>query len=330
MDKELFTGIIPSPPDSRDFTTAMIARVAGTIREYPISFNTPYPLPVEDQKQAPICGGWTAAEERCITEYGQTGQIQRFSPWYSYTDRFGFYRGDGITARDLLKGMQLYGAVPYDEFIPPEGVTSFPELFDLLWPRIDELRAKARPYRISAFYRIETTGVSPNDIESDIKYALMNGWKVLTVIKLYDSFWKVRPDGIVPIPNTTREKNYGLHLMLTTGWTEDGHTITLNHHGESRGDHGYFHLPFDFPFTELWVATDNVDRWEVELMDKYADANMISPWAKESVARATDLGLMHGDGTRFNPHQNLTREQAAAIAVNLYDKIMADVSALLK
>lgn len=325
MDKEHFIpSVIPSPPDERDFTPAMIARVAGRIEKFPKSYSNRYPLPIEDQGNIGACVAYSIAAERCITEKEQTGIIQRFSAGYTYADRFGFYYGEGMIPRDALIALQKYGAVPYKEF---PYIDEYPVLRQLLWgekgENLDRLRQKAKPYRISTYYRIPTDGTV--DVEYEIKNALMQGWKVLTVFDVYESFWRIGKDGIVPIPNKAKEKNYGGHMVLTTGWTENNLTDTQNSWGPQWGDKGYCHFPFNYPFNELWVVTDNINRWEVELMDKYVDANVISPWAKEYVAKATELGLMAGDGVRFNPQQSMTREQMAVVVVKLYDKITEEL-----
>ncbi|WP_164820170.1 S-layer homology domain-containing protein, partial [Paenibacillus pasadenensis] len=49
----------------------------------------------------------------------------------------------------------------------------------------------------------------------------------------------------------------------------------------------------------------------------YADADAIARWAAEPVADAARLGLMAGDGGRFEPARAVTRAEAAAVLVRL-------------
>lgn len=59
-----------------------------------------------------------------------------------------------------------------------------------------------------------------------------------------------------------------------------------------------------------------------EAVKQYADDAKISPWHKDDVYRARELGLMQGDDKgNFDPQDPVTREQLASVAVRLYDKI---------
>mgnify|MGYP004686680751 FL=1 len=49
----------------------------------------------------------------------------------------------------------------------------------------------------------------------------------------------------------------------------------------------------------------------------YSDADAISGWAAEGVARCTELGLLQGSGGAFHPKGTLTRGQLAAILQRL-------------
>lgn len=52
----------------------------------------------------------------------------------------------------------------------------------------------------------------------------------------------------------------------------------------------------------------------------YNDQHKISDWAKKSVARVTELGLMVGDENgNFNPEKNITRQEVAAVISRLVD-----------
>jgi hypothetical protein len=50
----------------------------------------------------------------------------------------------------------------------------------------------------------------------------------------------------------------------------------------------------------------------------YEDDGDISEWAKESVYKLAGSGIMNGDGTRFEPHSNSSKEQAIAALMRLY------------
>lgn len=53
----------------------------------------------------------------------------------------------------------------------------------------------------------------------------------------------------------------------------------------------------------------------------YEDDAKISEWHKDDVYRAYQLGLMTGDGVKFDPQNPVTREQLATTLVRLYDTL---------
>ena len=55
----------------------------------------------------------------------------------------------------------------------------------------------------------------------------------------------------------------------------------------------------------------------LSLAEVYSDADAISGWAADGVARCTELGLLQGSGGAFHPKGTLTRAQLAAILQRL-------------
>ena len=58
----------------------------------------------------------------------------------------------------------------------------------------------------------------------------------------------------------------------------------------------------------------------LSLAELYSDADAISGWAADGVARCTELGLLQGSGGAFHPKGTLTRAQLAAILQRLSGK----------
>ena len=320
MNRENFKpGVLPSPPDNRDFTIAMASRAMGESfkEELPHEFNHTYPYSILDQGNISACVAYGLAAGKCIFEYEQLGKVIPFSPGYIYADRFGFHQGEGMIVRDALTALLKWGVVEYDDF---PHIDTYDKLRPILWgdrgENLDKLRFKAYPFRISSFYRLDGEG---QDVAYNIKKALVNGMLVATVFDVRESFWNVGSDGMVPVPKDN-EKNYGGHLTLTRGYKGD-YTNTLNSWGEEWGDKGHAHFPLDYPWKEVWAMSDKIDANLVKLQQKYEDADLIAPWARPYVQEATKLGLMAGDGKNFNPQGNLTREQAAVLMINLYNKL---------
>ena len=320
MNKDIFkSGVLPSPPDARDFTIAMANRamVTPVLQDFPNEHNLPYLYFVLDQGKIGACVAYGLAAAKCIFEYMQTGKIIPFSPGYIYSDRFGFYQGEGMVTRDALLALQKWGAVPYEDF-------PYIDTYDKLRPillgdrgkNLDRLRIIAYPFRISSIYRLDVEG---EDIAYNIKNALVNGMVVATVFDVKESFWSVGKDGKVPIPKKG-EKSYGLHFTTTHGYKGDL-TNTLNSWSENWGDKGYAHFPLNYPWEEVWAMSDKIDANLVKLQQKFEDGDKISPWAREAVLSLSEQEIMQGDGRIFNPQQNLSREQAAVLIYNLQNKM---------
>jgi len=65
---------------------------------------------------------------------------------------------------------------------------------------------------------------------------------------VYDSFMSknVSKTGIMPYPNTKREKLLGGHAVLLVGYNKTKKVfIVRNSWGTNWGDNGYFYMPFD-------------------------------------------------------------------------------------
>jgi len=312
MHRENFKpGVLPSPPDNRDFTIAMASRAMGESfkEELPHKFNHTYPYFILDQGNIGACVAYGLAAGKCVFEYEQLGKVIPFSPGYIYADRFGFHQGEGMIVRDALTALLKWGVVEYNDF---PYIDTYDKLRPILWgdrgENLDKLRVKAYPFRISSFYRLDGDG---QDVAYNIKKALVNGMLVATVFDVKESFWNIGKDGKVPIPKEG-EKSYGHHLTLTLGY-EDDESNTLNSWGEDWGNKGYCHFPLNYPFKEVWAMSDTIDATLVKLQQYFDDADKISPWAREAVLYAVENGFMQGSNRIFNPQGSFTREQAAVV-----------------
>ena len=329
MDKDTFQpGIIPSPPDKRDFTIAMACKALGKepAKIYPKKIRIPYPGKIYNQGDVGACGAYSIVEERTATEYQQRGIVEEFSPGFIYWNRYwSFHKDEGLIMRDALDSLRLDGAVLLKDFPYIDHIRNMTKEQEQV---IRELRLKTgKPYHISSYFNL--LGTTQEETVNNIKEALMNGMIVIVCIDVYDSFFKTGKDGIVPMPDTKKEKNNGGHAMSIFGADDDiakvGAYETLNHWGPEWGNNGWCYLRYDFPIREVWALSDQIDANLVKLQQIYEDADLVSPWAREYVVKATKLGLMSGDGIRFNPQQSMTREQMAVVAVKLYEKITEDL-----
>lgn len=76
------------------------------------------------------------------------------------------------------------------------------------------------------------------------------------------------------------------------------------------------------------VHYSNRTQYMTDAETKYQDLAQISPWALPAVKLAKSMRLMEGNGTRFNPKGQLTREEAIALALGLYNNVNYDTVTL--
>lgn len=78
--------------------------------------------------------------------------------------------------------------------------------------------------------------------------ALANGYPITVGFYVYSSFMSssVRTTGIMPYPNTARERLLGGHAVLLVGYNNSTKRfIARNSWGTSWGDRGYFYMPYE-------------------------------------------------------------------------------------
>ena len=141
----------------------------------------------------------------------------------------------GLYVRDAAKCISKYGAC--QETVWPYNITKFAELPPLTAFQSSKL-----------FNKFTYTTVS-QDLTS-LKSCLVN--KQVPVIfgfMVYSSFMTnaVAKNGIVPVPDTTKEAVAGGHCTNIVGY-DDTHQwfICANSWGTSWGDKGYFYMPYDY------------------------------------------------------------------------------------
>ena len=244
-----FNGCIPSPPDERDY------RIARLVPEAPVYIPAEYillrPATIKNQGDIGSCVSQALATSREIGEALQK-HICEFSPGYIYANREGHtYFDEGMIPREAIASLKKYGA-PRLELFPHND--TYPTLMEKLSKVKDSCDLDAFPHRITAYAQLFTA--------RDIKIALMEVGAVPVTYTLYDSFYDVPYNGIVPVPNTSKESWLGSHMMLIIGWKlidNTEHWIVVNSWGQWWGDKGLCYIPINkYGFDEAWSLTDEV------------------------------------------------------------------------
>jgi hypothetical protein len=80
-----------------------------------------------------------------------------------------------------------------------------------------------------------------------LKSCLAANYPIAVGIVVYSSFESIPSNGIVPMPNTTREECLGGHCVVCCGYDDDRQMwIIRNSWGTDWGDQGYCYLPYQY------------------------------------------------------------------------------------
>lgn len=216
-------------PDSRDYQykpTAAKAATSVDLRQYC--------SPIEDQGNLGSCTGQAVAGaiELLNKRAGKQTDVSRLYIYYYERLLEGTVNYDsGAYIRDGIKATYKYGA-PIEK----------------LWPyNITQFRTQpSQPAQLDGAKRKVTLYERAVDFDA-CKNALANGYPVIIGFLVYSSFVtnSVARTGLMPYPNTSRERLLGGHAVLLVGYNDAKQTfIARNSWGTSWGDRGYFYMPY--------------------------------------------------------------------------------------
>ena len=232
--ERVFSNLV-SPFDLRDY------KVAVTATEFPETFV----LPEVSVKNQGSTGSCVAHACSSVVEYhnkSQEGTDVVFSTEFIYGYRpAGYHVGEGMYIRNALKTLRKLGDCPLADL---PGNHKCPEAMKAVEAKLDELKDKAYPHRISNYAKVNTV--------DEIKQALMNFGYVVISMPWYKDY-KLK-NGVY---TTTAKEKSGYHCMVLYGWNESG-WLVHNSWGKSWGKKGKFIMPFDFKWAEAWAVIDEI------------------------------------------------------------------------
>lgn len=99
-----------------------------------------------------------------------------------------------------------------------------------------------------------------NESLSTLKYCLQQGNPIIFGFNVYDSFFDISGNGIMPIPEKS-EKKHGGHAVIIVGYDDKNkYFIVRNSWGHWWGDKGYFYMPYKYATSDechdFWVITE--------------------------------------------------------------------------
>ena len=221
---------IPDKLDSRDYKYQLTTKTSPNIVDL-----RSYCSPIENQGDLGSCTGQAIAGaiELLNKRNGNYRDISRLFIYYYERLILGTVNYDsGAYIRDGIKATNKYGASlesywPYD-------------IKKYRYEPIIEAKNDALNRKVTRYERVA-------DLEGFID-ALSNGYPIIMGFNVYTSFISsnVARTGVMPYPNTKREKLLGGHAVLIVGYNKSKKVlIARNSWGTNWGDGGYFYMPFN-------------------------------------------------------------------------------------
>lgn len=226
-----------NPPDRRDFTLSL--SIPKTLPGY--SYLTKFMGPVKDQLDIGSCVGHGISEAYEAVAVHHKKVYRRFSelfPYYigrTYINCEG--EDSGCYIRDAFKGAQKYGIPPYE-----------------LWPYVKSkvlvkptIKAYTEAEKFQALrYEKITSLLELKACIAEYRHPVVFGFDV------YESFWNIGANGIMPVPNPRFEELQGGHCVLAMGYNDKARLIRVrNSWGPNWGCFGDFFMPYEVFESEM-------------------------------------------------------------------------------
>jgi len=196
-------GVIPDEKDKRDFKIKALNIPVKYADKIDLSVDFPTIFSQNTQ------GSCTSNAFVAVLEYLYykiTGIKLILSRQFHYNNERldsggSLFEDSGATMRQICKTAKKHGCCLEDLFTYGNGN-------EFIKPS-QEAYENAKQYSIDSYYRCE-------DVD-DILYALNNKLPVLLGIKIYDSFYSTKKDGVVPMPKDN-ENYLGGHAVVVVGY----------------------------------------------------------------------------------------------------------------
>lgn len=257
--------LLPSPYDGRDYHLDSL--IPKGSMEIPDTYETECTPFIYDQGNSNECAACSYNTIRFLQEAdienGGSGIPDKFAPSFNYANRPVGEDFEGMYLRTVCsKGRE--GSIPWNVF---PGFYNYAKCKMEFYNNKDKWLEMASDFAITSFYQCTH--------REQMQQAIMECKGIIAGIPVYDSLYKVGPDGVIHYDPSTDTKNYGGHAITLVGWKidEDGKMWwrMQNSWGEDWADHGRAWLPEAYPFIENpWAVVDyNIStKWD-EYRAKY-------------------------------------------------------------
>jgi C1A family cysteine protease len=246
-------GWLPDHPDQRDLIYAPPRAIF--MAQPPSADLRKLCPPIYDQK---CLGSCTANAIAAAIEFEQIKQKKKnaFMPsrlFIYYNERVmeGTVASDsGAQIRDGIKSVAKKGVCPEAEWpyiigtCKETGYDANGEPIYDIGTKFREQPAKAcyddaLKYQVLEYHRITKT-------LPQLKSCLAEGFPFTFGFTVYESFYNIGKDGIMPLP-ANNEQRLGGHAVMAVGYDDKKQVVTVrNSWGPDWGDKGYFYMPYSF------------------------------------------------------------------------------------
>ena len=278
MTREKYKGIIPSPPDERDWHIDRCMDMPAGSASFPKTYSVPWLPKHKDQQQTNSCTAFALALIFVCIYKRLYGDITNFSTGYLYGNRMeSEYKDEGEIVRDAVKGACVHGDVKTCVWDNNYEVPKAIEAFESAFPKLAQFAHKL----VKGYVRIRTEEEAKAHLQ---KYGI-------------PLFASAQIRYVNPL---SKSKDY--HAIAISGWIRTGEFKCRNSWGI---DCPNPEIEFE-NFNEIWGV---IPMEEIKFTDVAEDR-----WSAEAINEAVKDGIVAGfpDGT-FAPDQPLTREQIAVI-----------------
>lgn len=238
MDNKILN-VVPGLHDERDFFTRVVrsARATAAAGSTRIDLRPLFP-PVYDQLSLGSC----TANAACAVQAYNQKQFQGIpSPvllsrlFEYFSSRTNKASDTGATIKDAVAALASLGSCPESQW--PYDIRKYAQQ-----PPHD-CYVSAASNRISQYARVPQT-------RSAFEAALSAGMPIVFGVAVYESFGRVNANGLVPVPNTRKERLLGGHALVIVGYDNSNPSnplfIVRNSWGLRWGDKGYCYMPYAY------------------------------------------------------------------------------------
>lgn len=243
-----FQGVIENPKDDRDYAISRFIPRVDIIKDEEFILPLPKREVILNQGYYNSCVGHSFALCKSILEYQQTHKWIDFSPYMIYGTRYAEdgYDGEGMYPRQGARVLHKEGAYLIKQFDVAGEMPQIAKMVGAFKQKNPEAVKEAENFKIDGYSFV--TG------NNQIRAALKNGMPVSAAWELFENFYNVKDDGIVPLPEGAYVGN---HQMTIVGWTKT-HWVVLNSWGTGMGMKGVYYIPFGYNPHSAIAVTDTI------------------------------------------------------------------------